>query len=361
MKPLFIAGPARSGTTITAALLDGHQEILVWPFEFYFFTSFWGSIAKGKTARFRDIIPYAEKIISPFSETETKNSFSTQFLNGKVDIKKLRQNLCENTDQEREFDAIDFFIHLGHCFASAHTDYVSRRPKYFAMKTMLLGVDWNRFDEMPDTQVIMTTRPAQECYMSSKDKAVVRQGRDVSDWLMTEGTEVLLRLRFARFLAEARKDDPRFQFVSLSDLKGRSEEILRTVMSKLEVDWDESSLKPTFLGNPFGGHFADADLNVGAIVDASSNHSEPTMIETLYLRYIETGEWPTNRERRSAILKSAGEHAGTRRRIKSLLANYLAGRQLRRLTVEKVLSCDLTASRGALAGSNPFLRVAISS
>ena len=31
---LFVIGPGRSGTTLLRSLLDNHEELLLWPFEF---------------------------------------------------------------------------------------------------------------------------------------------------------------------------------------------------------------------------------------------------------------------------------------------------------------------------------------
>ena len=52
---IFVLGTGRSGSTLLRSLLDGHPELVVWPFEFSYYSLFedkWGVIGSNEVLEF---------------------------------------------------------------------------------------------------------------------------------------------------------------------------------------------------------------------------------------------------------------------------------------------------------------------
>ncbi|HZR79194.1 MAG TPA: sulfotransferase [Chthoniobacterales bacterium] len=246
-RACFIAGQAKSGTTLIAALLDNHPELLVLPQETAYFPTVLKKFgAAGRRAQFDYL---------------TNESFSRVLFGGEP---KWREHEYRDFPQQKfreNFERIAFSQD------SAKRDLLALFAESYAM-TMGVPPDsvkrWiektpaNRnhvaeiFARFPQAKLIVTLRDPRAILATQIALEKTRRTKRFSVYY------VIAHWRIAAKLARrVRAGDIPGLFVQFERLLSEPESVMRTACDYLEVQFTpETVLHPTKIGEPWGGNSA---------------------------------------------------------------------------------------------------------
>jgi len=246
-RACFIAGQAKSGTTLVAALLDNHPELLVLPQETAYFPTVlrkYGSA--GRRAQFDYL---------------TKESFSRVLFEGEP---KWREHEYKNFPQQKflgaferiAFDPPNAQRDLLAVMAEAYAETVGlpmNRIKRWIEKTPAnrnhVGEIFARF---PNAKLLVTLRDPRAILATQIALEKTRQTKRFSVYY------VIAHWRAAAKLARrVRAGDVQGLFVQFERLVSEPPKVMKAVCDFLEVRFEaETVLTPTKIGKPWGGNSA---------------------------------------------------------------------------------------------------------
>jgi hypothetical protein len=246
-RACFIAGQAKSGTTLLAALLDSHPELLVLPQETAYFPTV---LRKYRDAGRRGQFDYL-----------TKESFSRVLFGGEP---KWREHEYKNFPQQKFLQA---FERLTFDPASAKRDLLALMAESYAA-TLGIPIDrikrWiektpanrNHVDEIfarfPQAKLLITLRDPRAILATQIALEKTRQTKRFSVYY------VIAHWRVAAKLARrVRSGDIPGLFVQFEQLVNAVSTVMKNVCDYLEIAFDpDIVLTPTKIGQPWGGNSA---------------------------------------------------------------------------------------------------------
>jgi len=283
---IFIVGPERSGTTLLASLLDGHPDILVWPYEWHVFTWFWSGIPG---ERYRKTVSavnrQAEQMFSRFKSGVYETIYHKLLTGNSIDVGRFYALL--EKDAERHVTPREYLEHVAKAFQQSRTSYGGRAIRYFLVKTMLTGIDWFSAERVHKDKMLFTLRRAKESYQSSKAKLVEKKHKRIGNYYRDNLYYQLAMAKYARDVYEMAKDHTNILFITLEAIKRAPEQTMRRITDFLGVPFVESLIVPTFVDQPFSGHFHNAQYNVGKILNKSTAYRRLLSFEDYYLDQFE--------------------------------------------------------------------------
>jgi hypothetical protein len=246
-RACFIAGQAKSGTTLVAALLDGHPELLVLPQETAYFPTV---LRKYRNASRRSQLDYL-----------TKESFSRVLFGGEP---KWREHEYKDFPQERFHETFD---RLAFDPANAQRDLLALMAEAYAA-TIGVPVDrvkrWiektpanrNHVDEIfkrfPNAKLLVTLRDPRAILATQISLEKTRQTKRFSVYYVIAHWCVA-----AKLARRVRAGDVPGSFVQFEQLVSEPATVMKDVCDYLEVQFDpEVVLMPTKIGEPWGGNSA---------------------------------------------------------------------------------------------------------
>jgi hypothetical protein len=243
----FIAGQAKSGTTLLAALLDNHPELLVLPQE----TAYFPTVLKkygnaGRRAQFDYL---------------TKESFSRVLFGGEPkwrehEYKNFPQEKFRDTFERIAFDPKNTNRDLLALMAEAYAETIGvprDRVKRWIEKT---PANRNHVDEIfarfSNAKLLVTLRDPRAILATQIALEKTRQTKRFSVYY------VIAHWRVAAKLARRiRTGDVPGLFVQFERLVSEPANVMKDVCDYLEVRFDpEVVLTPTKIGEPWGGNSA---------------------------------------------------------------------------------------------------------
>ncbi|PYK30191.1 MAG: hypothetical protein DME57_07685 [Verrucomicrobia bacterium] len=258
-RACFIAGQAKSGTTLLAALLDNHPELLVLPQETAYFPTVlkkYGSA--GRRAQFDYL---------------TKQSFSRVLFGGEPkwrehEYKDFPQKKFLETFERVAFDPANAQRDLLAVMAEAYAEAIGtalNRVKRWIEKT---PANRNHVDEIfarfPDAKLLLTLRDPRAILATQIALEKTRQTKRFSVYY------VIAHWRVAAKLAKRiRAGDVGGLFMQFEQLVSEPKSVMKKVCDYLEIQFDpEIVLTPTKIGEAWGG-------NSAAQVEFSQISAEP--------------------------------------------------------------------------------------
>ena len=246
-RACFIAGQAKSGTTLVAALLDSHPEVLVLPQETAYFPSV---LKKYGGADRRAQFDYI-----------TQKSFSRVLFGGEA---KWREHEYKNFPQQKFLEA---FERIAFDPKNAQRDLLALMVEAYA-KTIGVPLDrikrWiektpanrNHVDQIvarfPDAKLLVTLRDPRAILATQIALEETRQTKRFSVYYVIAHWRVAAKL--ARCVRAG--DGPGF-FVQFEQLVSEPATVMKSVCDYLEIQFDrEIVLTPTKIGEPWGGNSA---------------------------------------------------------------------------------------------------------
>lgn len=246
-RACFIAGQAKSGTTLLAALLDSHPELLVLPQETAYFPTVLRKYGEaGRRAQFDYL---------------TKESFSRVLFGGEP---KWREHEYKNFPQQKFLETSERTVFDP---ANAERDLLALMVESYAA-TLGISIDrikrWiektpanrNHVDEIfarfPQTKFLVTLRDPRAILATQIALEKTRQTKRFSVYY------VIAHWRVAAKLARrVRSGDVPGLFVQFEELVSAASTVMKNVCDYLEITFDpDLVLTPTKIGQPWGGNSA---------------------------------------------------------------------------------------------------------
>src|SRR5260370_19126603 len=246
-RACFIAGQAKSGTTLVAALLDGHPELLVLPQETAYFPTV---LRKYRGADRRTQFDYV-----------TKESFSRVLFGGE---RKWREHEYKDFPQHKFLETFD---RLAFDPANASRDLLALMAAAY-VATLGIPIDrikrWiektpanrNHVDEIfarfPQAKLLVTLRDPRAILATQIALEQTRKTKPISVYY------VIAHWRVAAKLARrVRSGDVPGLFVPFEQLVNHVSTLMKNVCDYLEIGFDPKVvLVPTKIGQPWGGNSA---------------------------------------------------------------------------------------------------------
>ena len=246
-RACFIAGQAKSGTTLVAALLDNHPELLVLPQE----TAYFPTVLKkyGDAGRRRQF------------DYLTKESFSRVLFGGEA---KWREHEYKNFPQQKfletferiAFDSKNTNRDLLALMAEAYATTVGVSPDRVKRWIEKTPANRNHVDEVfarfPNAKFLVTLRDPRAILATQVALEKTRKTKRFSVYY------VIAHWRVAAKLARrVRAGDVPGLFVQFEQLVSEPANVMKDICDYLEVQFDpETVLTPTKVGEPWGGNSA---------------------------------------------------------------------------------------------------------
>jgi len=246
-RACFIAGQAKSGTTLVGALLDNHPELLVFPQETAYFPTV---LRKYRDAGRRVQFDYL-----------TKQSFSRVLFGGEP---KWREHEYKNFPQQK---FLDNFERVAFDPVNAQRDLLALMAEAYAT-TIGLALDriqrWiektpanrNHVDEIlarfPKAKLLVTLRDPRAILATQIALERTRQTKRFSIYYVIAHWRVAAKLAL-----RVRAGDVAGLFVQFEQLVGDPETVMKEICDYLEINFDSQVvLSPTKIGEPWGGNSA---------------------------------------------------------------------------------------------------------
>lgn len=246
-RACFIAGQAKSGTTLIAALLDNHPEVLVLPQETAYFPTV---LKKYGHADRRTQFDYL-----------TKKSFSRVLFGGEP---KWREHKYKNFPQEK---FLETFERVAFNPPNAQRDLLALMAEAYAttiggpldrIKRWIEKTPANRnhvdeiFARFPHTKFLITLRDPRAILATQIALEKTRQTKRFSVYY------VIAHWRdVAKLARRVRAGDVPGLFVQFEQLVSEPASIMKNVCEYLEIQFDpQTVLTPTKIGEPWGGNSA---------------------------------------------------------------------------------------------------------
>jgi len=268
-RACFIAGPAKSGTTLVAALLDNHPELLVLPQETAYFPTVLRKYSGcGRRAQFDYL---------------TKQSFSRVLFGGQP---KWREHEYKNFPQQQ---FLGTFERVAFDPANAQRDLLALMAGAYA-ETMGMPLDrikrWiektpanrNHIDEIfrrfPNAKLLVTLRDPRAILATQIALEKTRQTKRFSVYYVIAHWCVAAKL--ANWV-RARKVPG--LFVRFERLVSEPTTVMKEVCNYLEIQFDpEVVVSPTKIGEPWGGNSA-AQIAFSQVSDEPASRWEKELSE----------------------------------------------------------------------------------
>lgn len=243
MKPIFITGLHKSGTTLLRALLDGHEELSTVPFESHYFqlagnwvdNEYQFARPKLKPTQSSEF----EDFISEINQTSSK--YADNFAANKIDEKLFAQYL--KTEQNGWPSLANY---LKAILKSTGQD-PDKRPVEKSIENFEFAEDIFRLH--PDAKMIHIVRNPYENLVSLRKFKSIGFGYPLMSRLMRT-----LYNHYYFLLRNLRNYPDRYLLIKYEDLILEQETTMQKVANFLEIKYAESLLKPSILGEAWAGN-----------------------------------------------------------------------------------------------------------
>jgi protein-tyrosine sulfotransferase len=270
----FIVASGRSGSTLLRSLLDNHPQLVVWPFEWSYFTAF-NEYAAGRPARFlvRDLVAHFRQ--TEFSQLELYaadlggRTYQLDAINQQLFFEQLRQYDADYVTR-REFLQLTM-----HAFVAALGR--SSSPSRFVV-TVNQPCD-ALLEDFPDARILAMIRNPLHTYVSVKryyfksadlstvDRCAVYRPRAANSRFRYGLLETAVApIVFTYDWIGRHRADARIHDVRLERLQSNPERVMREVADFLGVTYDPSLVRPTILGTSHGSNMSSGETSAGTIV-----------------------------------------------------------------------------------------------
>lgn len=280
-KAIFVVGSGRSGTTLMHSLLDNHPHLLVWPFEYSYYTLFNDFIAQiGRRE------PGLSQLNSFFYSCHLKKFRKKYHRPGvgkgyslaAIDVGCLHRILEEyNQEVPSRKQYLQLLVYAYHQSYSP-----KQRPDAFVVKLHLPKNE--ALEDFSNAKVIQMIRNPIHTYASikrfyfkayeSNPPAAYHLGGTNRryKWGLIE-TAVVPIISSYNWLCKHRSY-PGIIEVKIEDLQKKPEDVMKKVADFLNIPFTASLLEVSMLGQPFGSNLSSGADSGGKIVKQNFYDSE---------------------------------------------------------------------------------------
>jgi hypothetical protein len=266
IKPIFICGHIKTGTSLMASLLDSHEQLNVFPEELFLFS---------KYSQFRknNLKSYDDYWFIFFEDIQVKKMFGNkaQGLFGNVDysnfdaysFKKICVEYTKTKDPNSKF--------LQHVFEAVFFAF-NKINKLNSSNRFVEKTPMNEFNffywikAYPYAQFIYMKRDPFEVYSSVKKKRSLEKNHySIYNFIVN----YLISVKLATYLQKYYPDN--FKIIELIELKNQTQETMTEIENFLDIKTSALLLKPTKLGKVWKGNSMFSGNNTPSIENKSYN------------------------------------------------------------------------------------------
>ncbi len=262
---IFVIGSGRSGSTLLRSILDGHEEILLWPFEFDFYNII-NKLLDSNKKKFT-ISEIYQNLITDFTNFD---KFYNNDLGGKkYNINNFDYNKFVSFFQNnnKEITTKEFILFLRDSYFECLSSKPNN-PKYF----MIFHNQPSDYilKDFPDSKMLITTRNPLDTYISIKEfyfKSCVETGRDFScvyqpytanPKFKTLIETSLIPIIYCNEFIQKNKIKDKF-YIKLEDLRNHSNDTIDNICNFLEITKSPQMFKTTFMGQKHYSNLSNED------------------------------------------------------------------------------------------------------
>ncbi len=243
MKPIFITGLHKSGTTLLRALLDGHEDVSTIPFESHYFglagnwvdNEYQFSRPKAKSPQIADF----KKFIADINQTSSK--YADNFAAHKIDEKVFAEYLSAGP---KGTPSLENYLKA---ILSATGQDPEKRPVEKSIENFEFADDIFRLH--PKAKMIHIVRNPYENLVSLRKFKSIGFGYPLMPRLMRT-----LYNHYYFLLRNLRNHPERYLMIKYEDLILEQEATIKKVANFLEIKYEATLLNPSILGEAWGGN-----------------------------------------------------------------------------------------------------------
>jgi hypothetical protein len=241
MRPVFICGHHRSGTTLLQQQLDGHPDLLVLPGEATYFSSFRGVARRDPVAEVLDrfAAEWVARFIDPNYEPHFKLGRSTT--GGNPHVEFARQFFAWQSALRRAWPEVAEFAALLALVVAYGKVIGAGRPRMWVEKTPLNERFVPRFAAFREARFLHAVRNPGDSLASLL--AMLRAAGSVEPSILEHASDIGHSLRLAR--THARRWPQRYLVVKYEDLVDQAMSEVNRVCGFLEIAAHAVLLVPT--------------------------------------------------------------------------------------------------------------------
>ena len=276
-KPIFLLGAHKSGTSLLRSLLDCHPQLFVIPFEAHFFqiSNYWVDYRFRKTRPPYKSIPEAKHVMKSHVKfvNESREKMTDSLLYGKLDIDAFEEKLRVNVDTFSEL--IDLYVRSIH-FSLFHSELPD--------DTMIVekSVENAEFAQdiiqmYPDAKFVHIVRNPYANLVSIRRYISKRGYPFIGNALLSLNNSFYYLYRNQRLIEN-------YMIIKYEDLVTQPDKTIKRVADYLGIDFTETLLLPTSLGESWGGN-SSRGIQFEGISPDNLNiwHSEINHLEKYYI------------------------------------------------------------------------------
>lgn len=248
-QPIFILGAHKSGTTLLRNLLSGHPDLFVVPFESHFFPladrnvdyEYRKNRAKGLSveemeANFKDWIKTQNEAVDPMGDTFVTGKLNTDTFNRSF---SLAESDSDKIRFEKYMSAIHECLGLGKLSSEKRVVEKSVENAEFAVELSKL---------FPEARFIHIVRNPYSNFVSLRKYKSIGVGYPLLNRMMKTFQNSF------HFLLENPKTIAHYKVVRYEDILTETEQVMRQISEFLEIEFTETLLQPSHLGENWAGN-----------------------------------------------------------------------------------------------------------
>lgn len=248
-EPIFILGAHKSGTTLLRNLLSGHPDLFVVPFEAHFFqfsdrdveyeyrkNKSKGLTVKGIEANFQERINYENEAIDPMGDSSMAQRIDTEVFNQSF---TLTETDSDKDRFEKYMNAIHESLGLGKLSAEKRVVEKSVENAEFAVELSKL---------YPEAKFIHIVRNPYANFVSLRKYKSIGVGYPLLHRMVRTFKNSF------HFLSENPKNIKKYKVVRYEDILTNTEQTMKGVANFLNLDFQDSLLQPSHLGESWAGN-----------------------------------------------------------------------------------------------------------
>lgn len=308
MKYIMLTGHRKSGTSLFHALFDGHSAVNVYPVDLSVLYAFYPAWSVPKYSRQQKI----ERLSMVLRKATTSvHGKRVSALIDRFNIDEFLNHVLERfvpVESDRPSQILS-------CVAESFCAYAGldeSLPFLFKETSQTVNFTGMLEDDI-DIVAVQLVRDPRDNYAAIKAGVpgyYQKMGESERESLASVLNRAKMDLELA--LVKQQYTPERFVALRFEDLVARPDQEMRTIMSKLNIPWEDSLLQPTRLGEMYAGNSHDglkfkevSNVNVGRWRTRISDY-EACVIEA-WMRHV-MGRWNyelcyTNAEHASALEK----------------------------------------------------------
>ena len=250
VRPLFLGGHRKSGTTMFANLFDGHPELISYPFDLTVMYAYFPVYSNKKYTR-----KQREKRLNQviFKYNETNKELSRQ-----LDLEQMKSLFWQNL-AEKTLDIKSVISALITSYLKAHNHKISQ-SKYQIIKETSSEIYANEiFEWFPNAKFIHLIRDPRDNYAALRsgiDGYYSKFGDDNNTILHSLINRAGLGMKLAH-TNQKRFGSDNYIILKFEDLVSNPEKFMKKISKDLDLKYSEKLLVPTVLGQPTQGNNFD--------------------------------------------------------------------------------------------------------